>query len=338
VTRPYVMALCQFAPKTAFLADGRLSREILDENITRCCELVRRAADEHQARLVVFPQFGLTGYAPGLSVDQWEAASLTLPGPETERLAEAARTAGAYVVVQAAERHPAFPGRYFLSAAILTPEGQLDLTYRKHYTLSTRTSPIDVLDRFVRTFGDAALYPVLDTPLGRLGVVIGAEPHWPEAGRALALRGAEVILNPIAAAPVLDYLQRPAAAFVRAVRAFENVAYFGVANIGLPGASAPPSQAYDYEGREIGQAPDGADGFALATIDIEALRAARRAPAANLVAEIQPDIHRGDLALALWPANTFAERRLETWDDIVALERQTLSRLEAAGRLPPPKV
>src|SRR4029078_6631705 len=42
-------------------------------------------------------------------------------------------------------------------------------------------------------------YPVFDTPLGRIGVLICHDRHFPEAARALALEGAEIVLIPSAA-------------------------------------------------------------------------------------------------------------------------------------------
>ncbi len=340
----YVMALCQFRPEVAFDSDGRFAPEVLERNVSRYCDLIAKAAREHDAKLVAFPQFGLTGHSMKAGIDDWVEAGVTFPGPAIDRIAQAAKAAGVYVVLQGAERHPNFPGRYFLSAAVLKPDGEVGLAYRKHYTLSTRTSPIDVFDSFIEVFGEDGLFPVLDTPLGRIGLVIGAEVHWPEGIRSLALKGAEVILNPIAAVPALDYLHRPGAQSVRSVRAFENVVYLGVANLsgqvladGAP-ASPPPedlpvSQIFDFEGRVIGQAPSGIDVFALAEIDIEALRQARGRPAAHLVAEIQPAIHEDRSALPLWPKNAFSTHRVEGFEDLLRLEQEVLNRMRGDGRL-----
>ena len=185
----------------------------------------------------MFPEFGLTGFAP-VDNSAWVDASITFPGPHSDRLAAAARSANAFVLVQVAERHDAFPGRYFLSAALFTPQGEIGLVHRKHYTHSLRTSPVDVAERFSEVFGDEAWLPVLKTPIGNIGIVIAAEVHWPEITRALALQGAEIILNPIANLAGVDYLERKGAQFVRPVRAFENLAYLAMTNI--PEGEQPP--------------------------------------------------------------------------------------------------
>ncbi|GAM05254.1 MAG: nitrilase-related carbon-nitrogen hydrolase [Pseudomonadota bacterium] len=323
---PYTMALCRPATGSVFGADGMPLDGALDANIAIACDAIARAAGEHGARLVVFAQFAMTGYTP-LGPEAWLGAAVTFPGPEMERLGEAARKAGVYAAVQIAEKHAAFPGRYFFSVAVLTPEGEIGLAYRKNYSLSLRTSPVDVYDRFVETFGHAAFLPVLDTPIGGLGVSIGAEPHWPEPIRAMALKGAEVILNPVAAMQGIDYLNRPGAELCRPVRAFENAVYFGMANIAQ---GELPSQAWDYEGRPIGAAVS--EEFHLSTIDIEALRRARSQPAGNLLAGMLPQIEEDRSALTLWPSNAFGDAPPAGFAAMIAVETQVRERLQALGR------
>ncbi|WP_044558795.1 nitrilase-related carbon-nitrogen hydrolase [Azospirillum sp. B4] len=316
--------MCRFAPVRAFAADGAFLPDALADNVARHCAQIERAAGDHGARLVAFPEFALTGHAM-LSNDQWVAGSLTFPGPETDRIAEAAQRAGAYVVIQAAERHAAFPGRYFLSAAILTPDRGVALVHRKNYAFSLRTSPIDVHDAFVDAFGPDAFLPVLDTPLGGLGLTIGAEPHWPEAIRSLAMKGAELVINPIAATPRIDYMGRPGAGVARQARAFENMIYFAMTNVAgtniaatnvAGGEDAPPPEIYDYKGAAAGVA---AGAFTLATVDMAALRAWRATPAANFLAQIQP-IHDSRHEAAPWPRNILPDAPAADAARIVGVE------------------
>lgn len=326
MTDPYVVAMCRFAPRTAFNAAGQLVPELLADNISRTCALIERAAGEHGARLVAFPEFGLTGYA-NLSYDQWVAGSILMPGPEMERIAAAARRAGAYAVIQAAERHPGFPGRYFLSAAILSPEGDVALVHRKNYAFSLRTSPVEVYDRFVEIFGVDGLLPVLHTPLGGIGLSIGAEPHWPEAIRSLAMKGAELVVNPIAAVPLIDYLKRPGAELVRPVRAFENALYFATTNV-LGDGHGPLPEIHDFKGVAIGRAVGGDDPFTLATVDMAALRAWRATPAAHFPAQVQP-IHDSPHDRPVWPRNFLPQAPAANAEQIIAVEADAARRLSA---------
>jgi predicted amidohydrolase len=327
MSAPYIAAMCRPATACAFDSGGQILAEVLDANIATFEACIAHAAAEHGAQLVVFPEFALTGYAP---VDNaaWVAASITFPGPQADRLAQAARRAGAHVLVQAAERHAAFPGRYFLSAAILTPDGEVGMVHRKNYTLSLRTSPIEVHDRFIEVFGADAFLPVLDTPLGRLGISIAAEVHWPEAVRTLALKGAEVVLNPIANVNGVDYLARPGADAVRAVRAFENCLYLAMTN--MAGGEVPPA-VYGPTGASIGREAD--EGlFTLATIDIAALRQLRATAGMNLLAQLQTAIHEDPALPLLWPANLLPASPASGFDELAAAEAAAWHRLCAAGR------
>lgn len=325
----YVMAMCSPDTKLIFRDDGKVDAARLDNNIEEYCARIMQATTQHAARIVAFPQFGLTGYAR-VSTEDWLAASIDLTGPEVGVIAESARAAGSYVVVQIPERHSEFPGRYFLSAVLLTPEGKVGLVHRKHYTLSLRTSPIDIYDRFVKVFGRDALFPVLDTPIGRLGLLIGGEVYWPEAVRSLALQGAEVVVNTIAAGEHVDYMKRPGADIVRSARAFENLIYLGMVN--MQGENAATSRIHDYDGGSIGQTVGEGGVFTLATIDLAAQRAARAAPAANFLAQLQPAIHDDIGALDLWPQNAFAAGSAERSIDLAEVEAQSWDRLQEHWR------
>ena len=70
---------------------------------------------------------------------------------------------------------PEWPGRFFNTSFIINPWGEIILKHWKHNHnafLLPYTSPCDVYDEFVRRYGREALFPVVDTPVGRLGV------HW----------------------------------------------------------------------------------------------------------------------------------------------------------------
>lgn len=316
---PYVAAAVALTPRAIFV-DGVVDRTILDYNVGRCIDEARRVVDLHGAKLIVFPQFGLSGHAMVPS-ETWHDGAVEVRGPEIGRIAEAARTLGAFIAVQVPERHPAFPGRYFLSCVIVGPDDGVELVHRKGYSLSLRTSPVDVHDKFVEVFGAAAFHPVADTAIGRLGATIGAELHWPEAGRSLALQGAEVIVNPIAAVPHLDYLHRAGAQHVRSVRAFENMTYLITANIGAP--DAPPSVVYDFKGAQIDSSGANDATVTLATIDLAALRGWREQPSANLLAQIQSRTDVLPQQELHWPVNRWPEHAPTQFDELVDVEAAT---------------
>jgi predicted amidohydrolase len=340
---PYQIAACQPRTRLVFDETGTFQSSLLEQNVEHYCDLIRRAATENDVKLIVFPQFGLSGYKP-VEIPDWIEASIRFPGPETKRIGQAAKSAGAYVVVAATERHEAFPGRYFSSAAVIAPDGDVAMVYRKNYVLSTRTRPIDVADDFVREFGPDSFQPVLDTPLGRIGIAIAGEVYWPEVVRSLALKGAEIIVNPTSAPPQYYYHFRPTGALVRPVRAFENLVYLAFSNVGAivtptggdpaaPEGAWPESEVYDFKGAAIGVGEKGGNRFTTAVIDLDALRAARADAGANFIAQLQPSIHDDEFARAqLWPTNRFLDHPIAAQSELRDIELEVWNRLISAGR------
>lgn len=332
VTAPYVMAMCQPQTKLAFADDGSLIPEILDENVEHFCDLIEQAARDHQVRLMAFPQFALTGYGAKTSTQHWVDASTPLPNAVTDKIGEAARKAKMWVVVQMSEALPEFPGRYFLSSVLISDEGKIAAIYRKHYSLSLRTSPIDVFDAYVAAYGKDSLFPVVQTPLGAIGMCIGAEVNWPEVVRTLTLKGAEILINPICAPTAsMDYIDRMASTLVRPVRAFENQLYIGMANSEPRSEGDTPSEIYDFNGDRVARAEYGAI-FTLATVDIEALRAARNRPHVNYVAQLQAAIHPELSEFPHWPTNAFPDQAPTSFQTLYDVETGIHEKL--TGKLP----
>jgi predicted amidohydrolase len=242
-----------------------------------------------ELRLVVLPEYVLTGFPIGEECAAWyELAALDPEGQEIARIAAIARRLEVYLCLNAYERDPAFPGFYFQVCRLFSDQGQTLLRYRRLISLYAPT-PFDVLSRFLAVYGEEALFPVADTPLGRLACIASEEILYPEIARALVLRGAEVLLHPTseAGSPGLT-----AKEIARRARAIENLAYVvsantaGVHGIGLPAASADGmSKIVDFEGRLLAEAGFGPSIVAQAEIDLAALRRARARPGmSNLLA------------------------------------------------------
>jgi predicted amidohydrolase len=150
-------------------------------------------AVRQEAQLVVFPECATTGYG----YDSLEAAydvAEVIPGPTTQRLVAMCREAdstspglaGPYMVVGLLERDETTQGVYN-TAVLVGPEGLIG-RYRKAHL------PLLGVDRFA-TPGDTG-FEVFETPIGRIGIVICYDLRFPEAMRALALRGADIIALP----------------------------------------------------------------------------------------------------------------------------------------------
>lgn len=153
------------------------------------------AAAAHGAGLVVFPESALGGYVhepmPGESAPELPVA-LDRDGPEIAALIAMAGD----TVVCAGYTEAGAGGRRYASAVCVNGTGVLGHHRKVHLPPG---------ERFAYTPGDR--FAAFDTPVGRLGMLICYDKLFPEAARALALDGADIIAS-MAAWPVCR--QRPA--------------------------------------------------------------------------------------------------------------------------------
>lgn len=153
-----------------------------DANLTRIAALFKKAV-ESGARLLVFPECATSGY--GFSdLESARSAAEPVPGPTTEMLGDLCSVAGGFAVVGLLER---VENVVYNSAVLVGPDGLIG-TYRKAHL------PLLGVDRFV-TPGDTG-FRVWDTEIGRIGVAICYDLRFPEAIRALALEGADIVALP----------------------------------------------------------------------------------------------------------------------------------------------
>jgi deaminated glutathione amidase len=231
-------------------------------------------------RLVVMPEYFLTGFPMGDTIDAWrDKAALEIDGPEYEALAGIAASQDMYIAGNAYEIDPHFPELYFQCCFIISPSGDTVLRYRRLISLSA-PSPYDVWDKYLDQYGLDGVFPVADTPLGRLAAIASEEILYPEIARCHAMRGAEVFIHPTSEVGSPNPTTKEIA---RRARAIENVSYVVSANsAGLTGTSLPAesttgmTKIVDYEGNILAEAaPGGESMVANASIDLAALRARR---------------------------------------------------------------
>jgi predicted amidohydrolase len=232
-------------------------------------------------KLVVVPEYFLTGFPMGESVAEWrDKAVLEIDGPEYGALGAIARDLDLYLAGNAYEADPNFPQLFFQCCFIIAPSGEVCLRYRRLISLSGPT-PYDVWDRYVGLYGLEKVFPVVDTPIGRLAAIASEEIQYPEIARCHVMRGAEVFIHPTSevGSPLLTTKD-----IARRARASENLAYIVSANSArMDGTAVPASSTtgmtkiVDYRGEVLAEAaPGGESMVATATIDLDALRAIRR--------------------------------------------------------------
>ncbi|MFG1703740.1 nitrilase-related carbon-nitrogen hydrolase [Nonomuraea sp. M3C6] len=245
-----------------------------------------------ELRLVVLPEYALTGFPMRESFAEWrDKAALDPGGPEYRALGEIAVRHEVFLCVNAYERDEHFPELYFQASVIFSPAGEVVLRYRRLHSMFTPT-PYDVWERYVDIYGIDGVLPVARTEIGNLAVLASEEILMPELARVLALRGAEVFCHPTseASSPALT-----PKAIARRARAVENLAYVvsansaGLSGIAIPGDSTNGgSEVIDHQGRVLAQAGAGESLVASAELDVAALRRLRLRPGmGNLLSRVK---------------------------------------------------
>jgi predicted amidohydrolase len=145
-----------------------------------------REAVTHGAEVVVLPELVTSGY---VFASREEAASVAIAADDplfSEWATEVARVAGGRGAVIGGFCERGEEDRLYNSAAVVAASG-VRAVYRK----------VHLWDREKLFFepGDRPP-PVLDLPVGRIGVMICYDLEFPEMPRMLALRGAELIAVP----------------------------------------------------------------------------------------------------------------------------------------------
>jgi predicted amidohydrolase len=283
---------------------------------------------------VVLPEYVLTGFPMGEPIPAWaDLAALDPDGPEYDAFGAIAQRLGIHLAGNGYETDPAFPGLYFQACWVVAPSGQVILRYRRLHSMYS-PSPYDVWDAYLDRYGAESVLPVARTELGMIGAVASEEILYPELSRALALRGAEVLVHPTSEAASPELTPK---AIARRARAAENTAYVVSANSGgLTGTAIGAdstnggSEIVDYAGRVLAKAGPGESIVACAEVDIVALRRERARPGmANQLSRMKA---------ALW-AQEYARHDIERsgglLDDGVTADREFFARRqrEAIARL-----
>jgi predicted amidohydrolase len=342
---PFPLTVIQPQVRPVFRADGQFRRDALDENLARLCTLIRQGARSYRSKIFVLPEFCLHGFELGVSTPAWIESAVTLPGPESRALGAIARETQAYIAGMVYEKIERFPGRYFNTAFIIAPDGEIALTYRKLYSVTGKTTPQDVYDDYLHIVGGPrGLFPVLDTPYGRLGALVCYDINFPEVTRCLALNGAEILLHITCEARGPEHAEDGGWTAARRARAWENTAYLAMSNLGPQvDTDLPPhvchghSQIIDFTGRVMHKADGVEECMVTATIDIDGLRRRRSGQRYNFLTELCPQAHAPLYAgTDAWPLNAFAAAPMADVKDNLALQRRVVDAMRAQGTLKAP--
>ena len=208
--REVTVAAVQVAP-----CSQPLTATTIAANTERVLDLVRHCHAATGAELIVRPETVTTGVTPGVTAEElWDL----VPGNVLAPFTDAAAELRVHLVVGSYLRGGG-RGVVFNAAHVLAPTGELLGTYRKTHPFGGER-----LDRggWV-TPGDDIL--VVETPLGRIGVIICFDGDYPELSRITAVNGAEIICRPSALLRSADLWE-----LTNRARAYDNHVYVVGAN------------------------------------------------------------------------------------------------------------
>lgn len=163
----------------------------INYNLEKISFWLKTAVKEHGAELVVFPESITTGFAPGMPPEEFYDLLNYIPGPETDKIGALARELKVHVVLPVYEKGKE-KNVIMNSSILINDEGEIAGIYRKTHPFPTER----LAGGGWTTPGKEAI--VVDTKLGKIGMIICYDGDFPELSRVLAIQGAEIITRPSA--------------------------------------------------------------------------------------------------------------------------------------------
>ena len=245
-----------------------IKQSMLDKHVG----LIEEAA-EKGAQVVCLQELFNGPYFAAEQEMKWYGLTEQIPdGPTTRVMQDLAKKHSMVIVVPMYEED--MTGVYYNTASVIDADGSYLGKFRKIHI--PHCDP-GFWEKFYFRPGNLG-YPVFDTAVGKVGVYICYDRHFPEGWRELGLNGAEIVFNPSATvAGLSEYLwklEQPAAACA-------NMYFVGAIN--RPGTEAPWNFGEFYgnsyfanpRGQIIAEAPRESDAVLVADLDLEMIREVR---------------------------------------------------------------
>lgn len=263
---------------------GGLIQAVLSESASAAPDKIKKSMiDKHAALIAQAASKGVQVlclqelfYGPYFAAEQdakWYGLTEPIPdGPTTRLMCEVARKHGMVLVVPIYEED--MPGVYYNTAAVIDADGKYLGKYRKTHLPHCQPG---FWEKFYFRPGNLG-YPVFETRVGKVGVYICYDRHFPEGARCLGLNGAEIVFNPSATvAGLSEYLWK----LEQPAHAVANQYFVGAIN--RPGTEAPWNigefygQSYfcNPRGQIMAQGSRNTDDIVIADLDLDLIREVR---------------------------------------------------------------
>lgn len=237
-----------------------------EEALAKHVELVTEAAGQG-AEITCLQEIFYGPYFCAEQNGKWFETAEADDGPTIEAMRELARRHEMVLVVPFFEKE--FEGVFYNTAAVIDADGTVLGKYRK--THIPQVGPI-FWEKYFFKPGNLG-YPVFDTRVGKVGIFICYDRHFPEPARMLGLGGAQITFNPSA---TVESLSRYLWELEQPAHAVANGYFVGAINrVGeelVPGARFYGSSYFcDPRGQIVAQASDSEDEVLVADLDLAAV-------------------------------------------------------------------
>ena len=282
---------------------------------------------------------------------------IDIPGEETEHLGRLAKLYNTYIIGQCKARWPeVMADRYFNTLFVIGPNGKVVHKAAKNHVWCRERSctPHDVYDRWVELYGDGieAFYPVLKTDdIGNIGTICCSDGEYPEAVRALAFNGAEVVYRPSEATPMTTagYPGGGTWMIQNQGHAEFNSVYMLCPNAGpvyLAATSKHPvdiaggsAHIVDYRGQVVSYSASTNNSVVAATVDIEALRQFRAMSLNNnWLKDLRTELFARMYEKPIHPKNLWLKDEPKSHAEVDEIYRANIQRLVDRGTWTRPAV
>ena len=246
----------------------KIKRAMIDKHIALIDDAAKKGAE------VVCLQ--ALFYGPYFCAEQnkkWYSLVERVPdGPTIELMRDVAKQHGIVLVVPIYEEE--ITGLYYNTAAVIDADGSYLGKFRKMHL--PQVDP-GFWEKFYFRPGNLG-YPVFNTKIGRVGVYICYDRHFPEGARCLGLNGAEIVFNPSATvAGLSEYLWK----LEQPAHAAANGYFVGAIN--RPGWEEPwrigefygTSYFCDPRGKIVAEGSRDTDDVVVADLDFDLIREVR---------------------------------------------------------------
>ena len=245
-----------------------IKKAMIDRHVTLIGEAARK-----KVKILCLQELFYGPYFCAEQKTRWYELTEQIPdGPTTRMFQDIAKRLGMVIVLPIYEEE--ISGVYYNTAAVIDADGKYLGKYRKHHI--PQVAP-GFWEKYYFRPGNTG-YPVFHTAVGKIGVYICYDRHFPEGARILGLNGAEIVFNPSATvAGLSEYLWK----LEQPAHAVANGYFVGAIN--RVGVEAPWNigefygQSYfcDPRGRFVAEGSRDKDELIVADLDLDLIKEVR---------------------------------------------------------------